>query len=142
MRECTAILYTLTGYEFLVLGSKHPTILFTGHKSIIFSLHRILISTIEYKYLKFLKYCNLHLLSAAGKKIALPDTSTRNIPQERITRNTTVIIQLDKKKQRNDTQIEKNSVIPRLNKPNQILLIIKLKPGHNQDDKPNLCIAN
>ena len=24
MRECTAIIYTLTEYEFLILGSKHP----------------------------------------------------------------------------------------------------------------------
>ena len=36
MRECTAIIYTLTEYEFLILGSKHPTILFTDHKPIIF----------------------------------------------------------------------------------------------------------
>ena len=35
MRECTAIIYTLTEYEFLILGSKHPTILFTVHKPII-----------------------------------------------------------------------------------------------------------
>ena len=32
MRECTAIKYTLTDYEFSILGSKHPTVLFTlGH---------------------------------------------------------------------------------------------------------------
>ena len=36
MRECTAILYTLTEYEFLTLGSKHATVLFTDHKPIIF----------------------------------------------------------------------------------------------------------
>ena len=36
MRECTAKIYTLTEYEFLILGSKHPTILFTDHKPIIF----------------------------------------------------------------------------------------------------------
>ena len=36
MRECTAILYTLTEYDFLILGSKHPTVLFTDHKPIIF----------------------------------------------------------------------------------------------------------
>ena len=28
MRECTAIIYTLTEYEFLILGSKHPTVFF------------------------------------------------------------------------------------------------------------------
>ena len=36
MRECTAIMYTLTEYEFLILGLKHPTVLFTDHKPIIF----------------------------------------------------------------------------------------------------------
>ena len=36
MRECTAIIYTLTEYEFLILGSEHTTVLFTDHKPIIF----------------------------------------------------------------------------------------------------------
>ena len=36
MREWTAIIYTLTEYEFLILGSKHPTVQFTDHKPIIF----------------------------------------------------------------------------------------------------------
>ena len=36
MRECTAIIYTLTEYEFLILGSKHPTVLFTDHKPVPF----------------------------------------------------------------------------------------------------------
>ena len=38
MRECTALIYTLTEYEFLILGSKHPTVLFTDHKPIIFHI--------------------------------------------------------------------------------------------------------
>ena len=36
MRYCTAIIYTLTEYEFMILGSKHPTVLFTDHKPNIF----------------------------------------------------------------------------------------------------------
>ena len=36
MRECTAIIPTLTEYEFLILGSKQPAVLFTDHKPIIF----------------------------------------------------------------------------------------------------------
>ena len=36
MRECTAIIYTLIEYEFLILGSRHPTVLFTDHKPFIF----------------------------------------------------------------------------------------------------------
>ena len=47
MRECTAVIYTLTEYEFLILGSKHPTVLFTDHKPIILTLHKNQIQTIE-----------------------------------------------------------------------------------------------
>ena len=36
IRECTAITYTLIEYEFLILGSKQPTVLFTDHKPILF----------------------------------------------------------------------------------------------------------
>ena len=36
IRECTAIIYTLTECEFFLLGSKHPTVLFTDHNPIIF----------------------------------------------------------------------------------------------------------
>ena len=48
MRECTAIIYTLTEYEFLLLGSKHPTVLFTDNKPIIFLLHKNQKQTIEF----------------------------------------------------------------------------------------------
>ena len=36
MRECTAMKYTLREHEFLMLGSKHPIVLFTDHKPITF----------------------------------------------------------------------------------------------------------
>ena len=48
MRECTAIIYTLTEYEFLILGSKHPTVLFTDHKHIIFLFTQNQTQTIEF----------------------------------------------------------------------------------------------
>ena len=48
MRECTAIIYTITEYEFLILESKHPTVLFTDHKSIIFLFTQIQTQTIEF----------------------------------------------------------------------------------------------
>ena len=48
MRECTAIIYTLTEYEFLILGSKHPTVLFTDHKPIIFLFTQNLTQTTEF----------------------------------------------------------------------------------------------
>ena len=62
MRECTAISYTLTEYEFLILGSKHPTVLFTDHKPIIFLFTQK--SNPNHKVYRFqlilLKFPNLH----------------------------------------------------------------------------------
>ena len=70
MRECTAIIYTLRAYEFLILVSKHPTFLFTDHKSIIFLStqnsnpnHRV------YRFQVILmKFTNLHIVWTPGKK--------------------------------------------------------------------------
>ena len=94
MRECTAIVYTLTEHEFLILGSKHPTVLFTDHKPIMFLFtqkpnpnHRV------YRFqLTLMKFPNLHIVWTAGKSIALPDTLSRNTPSELLTRKTTVEI--------------------------------------------------
>ena len=94
MRECTAIIYTLTEYEFLILGSKHPTVLFTDHKPIIFLFtqksnpnHRV------YRIqLILMKFPNLHIVWTAGKNLALPDTLSRNTPPELLTRKITVEI--------------------------------------------------
>ena len=36
IRESTAITYNLTEYEFLIHGSKHPTVLFTDHNPVVF----------------------------------------------------------------------------------------------------------
>ena len=93
MRECTAIIYTLTEYEFLILGSKHPTVLFTDHKPIIFLFtqksnpnHRV------YRFqLILMKFPNLHIVWTAGKNLVLPDTLSRNTPPL-LTRKTTVEI--------------------------------------------------
>ena len=78
MRECTAIIYTLTEYEFLILGSKHPTFLFADHKKIIFLFTE--------------KFQNLHIVWTAGRRLALPHTLRRNTPPELTTRKTTVEI--------------------------------------------------
>ena len=94
MRERTAIVYTLTEHEFLILGSKHPTVLFTDHKPIIFLFtqkpnpnHRV------YRFqLILMKFPNLHIVWTAGKNLALPDTLSRNTPSELLTRKTTVEI--------------------------------------------------
>ena len=95
MRECTAIIYTLTDYEFLILGSKHPTVLFfqiINQKSFVFIKksnpnHRV------YRFqLILMKFSNLHLVLAAAKNFALPDTLSRNTTPELLTRKTTVEI--------------------------------------------------
>ena len=92
MRECTAIIYTLTEYEFLILRSKHPTVLFTDHKTIIFLFtqksnpnHRV-----NRFQLILMKFPNLHIVWSSGKTLALPDTLSRNTPPEVLTRKTTV----------------------------------------------------
>ena len=84
MRECTAIIYTLTEYEVLILGSKHPTVLFTDHIPIIFLFtqkpnpnHRV------YRFqLILMKFPNLHIFWIAGKNLALLDTLSRNTPKQ------------------------------------------------------------
>ena len=76
MFSLMAIIYTLTDYEFLILGSKHPTVLFTDHKPIIFLFtqksnpnHRV------YRFqLNLMKFPILHIVWTAGKNLALPDT--------------------------------------------------------------------
>ena len=84
MRECTAIIYTFTQYEFLILGLKHPIVLFTDQKSIIFLFtqksnpnHRV------YRFQLILtKISNLHMVWTAGKNLSLPDILSRNTPPE------------------------------------------------------------
>ena len=94
MRECTAVIYTPTEYEFLILESKHPTVLFTDHQPVIILLsqksnpnHRV------YRFqLILMQIPNLHIVWTAGKNLALPDTLSRNTPPELLTRKTTVEI--------------------------------------------------
>ena len=96
MRECTAIIYTLTEHEFLILGSKHPTVLFTDHKPNIFLFtqksnpnHRV------YRFqLILIKFPNLHTVWTTGKNLALPDTLSRSTPPELLTRKTTSVFEL------------------------------------------------
>ena len=94
MKECIAIIYTLTEYGFSTLRSKIPTVPFTDHKTIIFLItqktnpnHRV------YRFqLILMKFPNLHIVWAAGNNVALPDTLGRNTPLELIIRKTTVEI--------------------------------------------------
>ena len=94
MRELTAIIYTLTEYEHLILESKHPSVFFTDHKPMIFLFtqksnpnHRV------YRFqLILMTFPNLHIIWTAGKNLALPDTLSRNTPPDLLTRKTTVEI--------------------------------------------------
>ena len=92
MRECTAIKYTLTEYEFLILGTKHPTVLLTDHKPIIFLFTQKSNPNLGvYRFqLILMKLPNLHIVWTAGKNLALPDTLSGNTPPELLTRKTTV----------------------------------------------------
>ena len=94
MRECTAIIYTLDEYQILILGSKHPTVLFTGHKPTIFlCTHKSNPNQKIYRcQLILIKLPNLHIVWTAGKNFALPDTLSRNTSPELLTRKTTVEI--------------------------------------------------
>ena len=70
VRECRVIIYTLTEYEFLILGSKHSTALFTDHKPFIFLFtqksnpnHRV------YSFqLSLMTFPNLLIVCSAGTK--------------------------------------------------------------------------
>ena len=94
MRECTAIIYTLTEYESLIFGSKHPTVLFTDHKPMIFLFTQK--SNSNYRVYRFqlilMKLANLHIKWTARKNLALPDTISRNTPAELLKRRTTAEI--------------------------------------------------
>ena len=89
MREFTTIIYTLTEYEILNFGSKHPTVFFADHKLIIFLFKQK--SNPYHKFLRvqlvLLNFPNLHTVWTADKNLALPDTLSRNAL---VTRKTTV----------------------------------------------------
>ena len=84
VREITAIKYPLTEYELSILGSKHPTVLFTDQRLIIFlfaqksnPIHRVYSF-----YLILINFSSLHTNWTAGKNLALPDTLSQNTPPE------------------------------------------------------------
>ena len=87
MRECSATIHTLTENDFLILRSKHPTVLFTDHKPKFFLVtqkpnrnHKIY--GIQ---LILMKFPNLHIVWTARNIFALPDTLSRNTPPELLT---------------------------------------------------------
>ena len=81
LRECSAIIYALSEYEFFIKGSKHPVILYTDHKPILSLFnqknkpnHRV------YKFqLILMKFTNLHIVRTEGKNLSLPDLLSRSL---------------------------------------------------------------
>ena len=75
LRECSAIIYAISEYEFLIQGSKHPIIFYTDHKPILFlftkknkPIHRV------YKFQLILMKCpNPHIVWTEGKNFSLQD---------------------------------------------------------------------
>ena len=92
--ECTAIIHTVTEFEFLILGSKHPTVLYTDHKPLIFLFTQK--SNPNQRVYRFqlilMKFPNLPIVWTAGNNLALPGTLSRITPPELLSRKTTVEI--------------------------------------------------
>ena len=96
IRECSAIVFALTEYEFLLTGSSHPTVLFTDHKPIIYLFtqknkpnHRV------YRFqLILMKFPNLLIIWTEGKNLALPDLLSRTIDEEHFTKTRNITVEL------------------------------------------------
>ena len=96
IRECSAIIFLLTEYEFLLTGSNHPIIIFTGHKPIIYLFtqknkpnHRV------YRFqLILMKFPNLHIIWTEGKNLALPDLLSRTIDEEHFTKTGDITVEI------------------------------------------------
>ena len=96
IRECSAIIFALTEYEFLLTGSNHPIVLFTDHKPIIYLFtqknkpnHRI------YRFqLILMKFPNLHIIWTEGKNLALPDLLSRTIDEEHFTKTRDITVEI------------------------------------------------
>ena len=96
IRECSAIIFALTEYEFLLTGSNHPIVSFTDHKSIIYLFteknkpnHRV------YRFpLILMKFPNLHIILTEEKNLALPDLLNRTIDEEHFTKTRDITVEI------------------------------------------------
>ena len=96
IRECSAIIFALTEYEFLLTGSKHPIILFSGHKPIIYLFTQK--KKRNYRVYRFqlvlMKVPNLHIIWTEGKNLALPDLLNRTILEEQFTKTWDITVEI------------------------------------------------
>ena len=96
IRDCSAIIFALTEYEFLLTGSNHPIVLFTDHEPIIYlftqknkPIHRY------YRFqLKLMKFPNLHIIWTEGENLALPDLLSRTIDEEHFTKTRDITVEI------------------------------------------------
>ena len=96
IRECSAIIFALTEYEFFLRGSKHPIILFSDHKPIMYLFtqknkpnHRV------YRFqLILMKFPNLHIIWTEEKNLALPDLLSRTINEEQFTKTRDITVEI------------------------------------------------
>ena len=100
IRECSAIIFALTEYKFLLTGSNHPIVLFTDHKPIIYLFtqknkpnHRV------YRFqLILMKFPNLHIIWTEEKNLALPELLNRTIDEEHFTKTRDITVDLPENK--------------------------------------------
>ena len=96
IRECSAIIFALTEYEFLLTGSNHPIVLFKDHKPFIYLFtqknkpnHRV------YRLqLILMKFTNLQIIWTQGKNLALSDLLSRTIDEENFTKTRDRIVEI------------------------------------------------
>ena len=96
IRDCSAIIFALTEYEFLLTGSNHPIALFTDHKPIIYLFtqknkpnHRV------YRFqLILMEFPNLHIIWTEGKNLALPDLLSRTIDEKYFTKTRDITVEI------------------------------------------------
>ena len=85
IRECSAVIFALTEYEFLLTGSSHPIVIFTDPKPILYLFtqknkpnHSV------YRFqLILIKLPKLNIIWTEGKNLALLDLLSRSIDAER-----------------------------------------------------------
>ena len=96
IRECSAIIFALTEYEFLLTGSNHPLVLFTDHKPIIYLFtqknkpnHRV------YRFqLILMKFPNLHIIWTEGKNLDLPYLLSRTEDEEHFKKTPDITVEI------------------------------------------------
>ena len=75
LRECSAIIYAPSDYEFFIQGLQHLIILYTDHKQILFLItQKIKLNNRVYKFqLILMKFPSLHLIWMEGENLSFQD---------------------------------------------------------------------